>query len=165
MNEKLGTPVSAVTSQPEASRLPTRVEILALMKLELLLWVGCVAQIGRCAIYYPLKAQAMKEIFMGMKIELPSVTILLLGYSDLLVYYKILGIVIALALLVLLVYGAKVISDVAVVRRREGPISFAWYQLTTAGILAFVLICGIMVGNLLEYAYTAPLMRLVNAVD
>ncbi|HNW33294.1 MAG TPA: hypothetical protein PKM25_00035 [Candidatus Ozemobacteraceae bacterium] len=145
--------------------MPTPVELLAAMKLEFLLWIGCVAQIGRCAIFYPLKAGTMKGLFMGMKVELPPATELLMSYSDMLAAYKTLMVGIALALLGLLVYGGKVMSDMATARRREGPVSYARFQLWTTVVLAVVLITGITAGNLIESTYMDPLMRLVNATD
>lgn len=144
-------------------RLPSQVEILALMKVELLLWLCCVAQMGRCLLYYPLRAQGTKEILMGLKVEFSSRVIVLLGYSDLLASHRIVGIGIGAGLLALLVYGVKVISGVAVARRQEGPTSFAWYQLTTTGVLAAVLFLGIVCGNFIESVYTEPLLKLVNA--
>ena len=146
-------------------RLPSKVEILALMKVELLLWLGCVAQIGRCLLYYPLRAQGTKDILMGLKVEFSSRVILLLGYSDFLASYTIVGVGIGVGLLVLLAYGAHVISDVAIARRQEGPTSFAWYQLTTTGVLAAVLFLGVVGGNFIESAYMEPMLKLVNAVD
>lgn len=146
-------------------RLPSKVEVFALMKVELLLWLGCVAQIGRCLLYYPLRAQGTKEILMGLKVEFSSRVIVLLGYSDFLASYKIVGIGIGVGLLFLLVYGAHVITGVAVARRQQGPTSFAWYQLTTTGVLAVVLFLGVICGNFIESVYMEPLLKLVNAVD
>lgn len=158
------TPHPASPNQPSAvPRLPSKVEILALMKLELLLWIGCVAQIGRCLLYYPLRAQGMKDIFLGLKVEFSSRVIVLLGYSDFLASYKIVGVGIGVGLLFLLVYGAQVIAGVAVTRRQQGPTSFAWYQLTTTGVLAVVLFLGVVCGNFIESVYTEPLLKLVNA--
>ncbi len=146
-------------------RLPSNVEVLALMKVELLLWLGCVVQIGRCLLYYPLRAQGTKDILLGLKVEFSSRVIVLLGYSDFLASYKIVGIGIGVGLLFLLVYGAHVITGVAVDRRQQGPTSFAWYQLTTTGVLAVVLILGVVCGNFIESVYMEPLLKLVNAVD
>lgn len=135
------------------------------MKVELLLWVGCVAQIARCLLYYPLRAQGVKDILVGLKVEFSSRAILLMGYSDLLASYKLVGIGIGIGLLVLFAYGGLVISNVAVARRKEGPTSFAWYQLMTTGFLAAVLIIGVVCGNFIEGIYMEPFLKLVNAVD
>ncbi len=153
---------------PKGSRgisLPSRVEILAQLKLELVLLAVCVGQISHCVLVYPLRAQRFKEIFMGMKVEMPAFTILVLGYSDLLTNYPLLDIAIAGALLGLLVYGGKVMTDVAVTRHREGPSSFAWYQLLTTGVLVAVLLTALLVGSVIESAYMGPMLHLVNAIE
>lgn len=165
MNESKNTPAGSAPKISRVTSLPSRVEILAQLKLELVLLAVCVGQISHCVLVYPLRAQKFKEIFLGMKVELPSLTILVMGYSDLLANYPLLDIGIVVALLVLLVYGGKVMSDVATVRHREGPSSFAWYQLVTTGILAAVLMMVLLAGSVIESAYTGPMMQLVNAVD
>ncbi len=140
-------------------------EILALVRLELILLLLCVGQAARLFLIFPMRAQAMKEIFMGMKVALDRSTVIVLTYSDLISAYPFLALIVVGLLLAALLGGVRWLGDSANRASRQGNEPLARFQVTATVTLTMTLIILLTLSAYAEHAVNAPMLKLVNAID
>ncbi|HNV72736.1 MAG TPA: hypothetical protein PKO06_23710, partial [Candidatus Ozemobacteraceae bacterium] len=121
------------------------------MRLELILLFLCVGQASRVLVLFPLRAQAFKEIFMGMKVELDRSTVLVLTYSDLIINWPILALVVVGLLLAAFFGGVRWLVESANRASLSGTIPLARFQVTATAFLTMSLIVLLSVGAYAEH--------------
>jgi hypothetical protein len=146
--------------------IPTRsswVHIGAVMKVELFLWILCLGHAAEIAMATPFRAASLKDIYLGMKVELPSLTMAILKYSDLVTaWWFVMLPVLGLVFLGLLVGGGKAMIAWGTQEQQTGAESFARLQLMLTGILAVLWILLGWSSTFINQALTSPMLQLVS---
>lgn len=157
------TPVSPAATRPPAAA--TLFELLASVRLELLLLLLCIGQATRVFLVFPIRAQTTKEIFMGMKVELERNTQLVMMYSDLISHHILVTLGIVVLLLVGLVGGIRLLVESAHSAQRRGGDALARTQVVSTTLLTLLLIGLFFLASFMDQALTSPMLRLISAVD
>lgn len=133
-------------------------------KFELILWTSI-----HCAIFYllcivPFIGNQFKEIFMGMNVELPLATIMVLSYSDFVASWGLMYVLSAfMAIVIVWLTGIRILVNIAdnYPDRESDKYIKLQAKLFLSLMSAFILVALILA--LAKGAMFFPMLKLVNA--